>query len=152
MAHWQDISDRLLPRAGRFFLTDRNRGNKRHNKINDSSATRALRVLSAGMMAGMTSPARPWFRLTTSNPQLDESAPVKMWLADVTRVMQMVFARSNTYRALHSMYEELGAFGTASSIVVPDYDNIIHHHTLTVGEYAIATDSKGRTTDRKSVV
>lgn len=144
MAHWQDISDRLLPRAGRFFLTDRNRGNKRHNKINDSSATRALRVLSAGMMAGMTSPARPWFRLTTSNPQLDESAPVKMWLADVTRVMQMVFARSNTYRALHSMYEELGAFGTASSIVVPDYDNIIHHHTLTAGEYAIATDSKGR--------
>lgn len=144
MAHWQDISDRLLPRAGRFFLTDRNRGNKRHNKINDSSATRALRVLSAGMMAGMTSPARPWFRLTTSNPQLDESASVKMWLADVTRVMQMVFARSNTYRALHSMYEELGAFGTASSIVVPDYDNIIHHHTLTAGEYAIATDSKGR--------
>lgn len=144
MAHWQEISDFLLPRSGRFFVDDRNRGGKRHNTIYDSTGTRALRVLAAGMMAGMTSPARPWFRLTTSVPDLDESAAVKAWLADVTRLMQMVFAKSNTYRALHSMYEELGAFGTACSIVLPDYDAVIHNHTLTAGEYALATDSKGR--------
>lgn len=141
--HWREISEYLLPRSGRYFLTDRNRGERRHNAIYDSTGTRALRVLAAGMMAGMTSPARPWFRLTTSVPELDESAAVKAWLADVTRLMQMVFAKSNTYRALHSMYEELGAFGTASSIVMPDFDNVIHHNTLTAGEYAIATDHRG---------
>ena len=64
----------------------------------------------------MTSPARPWFRLTTSDPELDESAAVKLWLSDVQRLMLMVFSRSNTYRALHSVYEELGAFGTAANI------------------------------------
>ncbi|GAB3190757.1 portal protein [Hydrogenophaga aquatica] len=144
MTHWKEISDYLLPRSGRFFVDDRNRGDKRHNNIYDSTGTRALRVLAAGMMAGMTSPARPWFRLTTSVPELDESAAVKAWLADVTRLMQMVFAKSNTYRALHSMYEELGAFGTASSIVLPDFSTIIHHHTLTAGEYAMAADSRGR--------
>ena len=144
MAHWKEISDYLLPRSGRFFVDDRNRGNKRHNAIHDNTGTRALRVLAAGMMAGMTSPARPWFRLTTSIPELDESAAVKAWLADVTRLMQMVFAKSNTYRALHSMYEELGAFGTASTIVLPDFKNVIHHYTLTAGEYAIATDSQGK--------
>lgn len=143
MDHWRDISEYLLPRSGRYFLTDRNRGERRHNSIYDSTGTRALRVLAAGMMAGMTSPARPWFRLTTSIPELDESAAVKVWLADVTRLMQMVFAKSNTYRALHSIYEELGAFGTASSVVLPDFDRVIHHHTLTAGEYAIATDHKG---------
>lgn len=144
MAHWKEISDYLLPRSGRFFVDDRNRGDKRHNNIYDSTGTRALRVLAAGMMAGMTSPARPWFRLTTSDPQLDESAAVKAWLADVTRLMQMVFAKSNTYLALHTIYEELGAFGTASTIVLPDFDNVIHQHPLTVGEYAIATDYRGR--------
>lgn len=127
MAHWKEISDYLLPRSGRFFVDDRNRGDKRHNNIYDSTGTRALRVLAAGMMAGMTSPARPWFRLTTSDPQLDESAAVKAWLADVTRLMQMVFAKSNTYRALHSMYEELGAFGTAGTIVLADFNSVIHH-------------------------
>lgn len=144
VSHWQDISDYLLPRAGRFFTSDRNKGEKRQNNIYDSTGTRALRVLAAGMMAGMTSPARPWFRLTTSVPELDESAAVKAWLADVTRIMQMIFSKSNTYRALHGMYEELGAFGTASSIVLPDYRNVIHHYTLTTGEFSIATDHRGQ--------
>jgi hypothetical protein len=144
IAHWKEISGYLLPRSGRFFTEDRNRGEKKHNTIYDNTGTRALRVLAAGMMAGMTSPARPWFRLTTSVPELDESAAVKAWLADTTRLMQMVFAKSNTYRALHSMYEELGAFGTASSIVLADFDSVIHHYTLTVGEYAVAANSRGR--------
>lgn len=146
MSHWKEISDLLLPRAGRYFLDDVNKGEKRHNQIYDNTGTRALRVLAAGMMAGMTSPARPWFRLTTSDPRLDESAAVKQWLAEVQRIMQMVFAKSNTYRALHSMYEELGAFGTASSIVLDDFDSVIHHHVLTTGEFCIATDHKGNVT------
>lgn len=141
--HWQEISDYLLPRSGKFFAQRSNRGDKRHNKIYDSTSTRALRVLAAGMMAGMTSPARPWFRLTTMDPELDESGAVKKWLADCTRLMQMVFAKSNTYRALHSMYEELGAFGTSANIVLPDFQGVIHNYPVTCGEYAIATDYKG---------
>lgn len=143
-SHWREISDYLLPRAGRFFTSDRNRGERRHNNIYDSTGTRALRILAAGMMAGMTSPARPWFRLTTSDPELDESSGVKTWLAEVQRLMLMVFSKSNTYRALHSMYEELGAFGTGASIILPDYNDVIRHYPLTVGEYAIATDYRGQ--------
>jgi len=143
IGHWQEISDHLLPRSGRFFTTDHNRGTKRHNNIYDNTGTRALRILAAGMMAGMTSPARPWFRLTTSIADLDETAAVKSWLADVTRLMQMVFAKSNTYRALHSMYEELGAFGTASSVVLANFDTVIHQYVLTAGQYAVAVDNYG---------
>jgi hypothetical protein len=143
ISHWTEISNNVLPRSGRFFISDRNRGERRHNTIYDNTGTRALRTLAAGMMAGMTSPARPWFRLTTSDPDLDESTGVKLWLAEVTRLMQMVFAKSNTYRALHACYEELGAFGTASTIVLPDFGNVIHHYPLTAGEYAIATDHRG---------
>ncbi|MDZ4056821.1 MAG: portal protein [Polynucleobacter sp.] len=142
--HWREISDYLLPRSGRFFVSDRNKGTRRHNNIYDSTGTRSLRVLAAGMMAGMTSPARPWFRLSTSNPDLDESAPVKQWLSDVTRMMLMVFSRGNTYRSLHSMYEELGGFGTGASLVMPDFKSVIHHSTLTTGEYAIATNYRGQ--------
>lgn len=141
--HWREISDYLLPRSGRFFTKKVNDGGKRHNNIYDNTATRSLRVLSAGMMAGMTSPARPWFRLATADLDMMKSDSVKLWLNQVTRQMLNVFSRSNTYRALHSMYEELGAFGTASSIVLPDFQNVIHHHSLTIGEYAIATDSRG---------
>ena len=144
MAHWREISDYLLPRSGRYFAQDRNRGEKKHNNIYDSTGTMALRILAAGMMSNMTSPARPWFRLITNDPKLNESQAVKTWLADTEREMQMVFNKSNTYRALHSLYEELGAYGSAATVVLPDADNVIHFHVLTVGEYAIATDHRGR--------
>lgn len=144
LAHWQEITSYLLPRNGRYFREDRNRGNRRHNNIYDNTGTRALRTLGAGMMAGATSPARAWFRLATPNPELNSYQPVKLWLDDVTKRMQLVFQKSNTYRSLHMMYEELGAFGTAASIVLPDYDRVIHHYPLTVGEYCISTDAQGR--------
>ena len=143
-AHWQEITNYLLPRSGRYFVQDRDKGWRRHNNIYDNTGTRALRVLGAGMMAGATSPARPWFRLGTADPELNSYQPVKLWLADVTQRMQMVFQRSNTYRTLHQMYEELGAFGTASSIVLPDYQNVIHHYPVTIGEFCIAQDYQGK--------
>lgn len=143
LPHWREISTALLPRNGRFLATDRNRGERKHNAIYDSTGTRALRTMAAGMMVGLSSPARPWFRLTTADPSLDEAASVKTWLAEVTRLLLMVFARSNTNRALHAMYEELGAFGTAASVVQDDFDAVIHHHVQTAGEFAIATDARG---------
>ena len=52
--------------------------------IYDSTATRALRVLAAGIMSGMTSPSRPWFRLTVSDDKLMDRQAVKLWLSQVT--------------------------------------------------------------------
>jgi len=143
LSHWKEISDYMLPRSGRFFIQDRDKGWRRHNNIYDSTGTRALRVLAAGMMSGMTSPARPWFRLGVSDPDLMKSPAVKVWLHQNTQMMLRIFAKGNTYRALHSMYEELGAYGTASSIVMDDYDDVIRHYPLTCGEYALATDYRG---------
>lgn len=142
-AHWQEITNYLMPRNGRFFVQDRNRGDRRHNNIYDSTGTRSLRVLGAGMMAGATSPARPWFKLATADPELNKYDPVEKWLFDVTQRMQTVFQKSNTYRTLHGIYEELGAFGTAMSILLPNNERVIHHYPVTVGEFAIATNYQG---------
>ena len=140
--HYKELSDHFLPRTGRFFNDEVNRGDKRWNSIYDSSGTRALRTLSAGMMSGMTSPARPWFRLAIPDTEMMEYTPVKVWLNEVTKRMRDTFARSNTYRSLSTMYEELGLYGTAASVVVSDFNTVIRHHTLTAGEYAFATDNR----------
>jgi len=142
--HWQEVSTYLLPWSGRYFRQDRDKGQRRNNQIYDNTAIRALRTLGAGLMEGATSPARPWFRLGTHDPELNEAQPVKLWLAEVAQRMHAVFQKSNTYRALHQVYEELGAFGTAASIVLPDFNTVIHHYPLTIGEYAIAADWQGR--------
>jgi hypothetical protein len=145
LTDYRDLVDYVAPLSGRFFYTDANKGNKvqRQKKVFDTTAKRSLNVLAAGLMAGMTSPARPWFRLGLADKQLMEQHDVKEWLQVVTDTMREVFARSNTYRALHQVYLELGAFGTACSVLMPDFDNIIHHFPLTVGEYCFATNDKG---------
>jgi hypothetical protein len=145
ISHWQEISTYLLPRSGRFLGTgQQNNGRRVHNNIYDNTGTRALKIMAAGLMSGATSPARPWFRLQTADKDLNQLQSVRVWLDDVTQRVLDVFAKSNTYRVLHQNYLELGAFGTAGSVVLPNYDTVIHQHPLTIGEYAIATDAQDK--------
>ena len=142
-SHWREIAQHQMPRAGRFIETDANRGGKKHQNIYDNTAIFAHRTLAAGMMSGMTSPARPWFRLGLSDKDLMEYAPVRDWLFQTAEIMRAVFSASNTYNALHQCYEELGAFGTWADFVQPDFENVVHHYPMTIGEYALAINDKG---------
>lgn len=142
--HWKEITDYLLPWSGRYFTTDRNKGNKRGGSVYDNTATRALRTLASGLMAGATSPARPWFKLAAPDPDLNNYHAVKLWLEDVQQRMSRVFQRTNVYRALHTMYEELGSFGTACSIILPDPQKVIHLYPVTVGEFCISQDAQSK--------
>lgn len=144
--HWAEITKYLTPRQGRYFVQDRDKGNRRNQNIYDNTPTRALKTLASGLMSGATSPARPWFRLGTSNPELDALQPVKLWLDEVTQLCFRVMAHSNTYLALQQIYEELGAFGTGACVILPDFDDVIHCYPLTAGEYCIATDAQGDVT------
>ena len=141
--HWQELSTYLLPRNGRYFQQDRDRGQRKHNNIYDNTGTRALRTLGAGLMSGLTSPARPWFRLGVEDTDLMASQPVKVWLDQVRNKMLAIFAKSNTYLSLHSIYEDLGCFGTSASILMDDYQDVITHYTSPNGEYCLGTDYRG---------
>ena len=94
------------------------------------------------MMAGITSPARPWFRLAPPTPELNEVGAVKEWLHDVEVAMRDVFNQSNIYNALHATYSELGTFGVASLGVFEDFENVIWTKPYTVGSYMLAMNGK----------
>lgn len=145
-SHAQDIADFLLPRAVRFTESDRNKGGAdAYNSIIDETGTLAHGVLEAGLMAGLTSPARPWVKLATPDRDLMEYAPVKAWLSKVTLKMLQIFAKSNTYRAFRTCYGQVGAFGVAADIVVDNFDNVLHNYPLAFGSYAIGLNHLGQT-------
>ena len=125
---YKEITTYLIPRLGRFnWQGERDRSANKaslYRQILDSAGGRAHRVCSAGLMAGMSSPARPWFRLTLSDKELIEYAPVKLWLKDSAEALRDIFTRTNTYRALHSMYDELVAFGTGVDIMEDDTEAV----------------------------
>lgn len=140
ISHWRDIADYVVPRRPRFTVSDVNKGDRRNQKIIDSTATLALRTLRSGMMSGITSPARPWFRLTTPDPDLSEFGSVKSWLDLVTRRMSTVFLRSNLYNVLPVVYADLGAFGTGCMYVEENAENGIHAYPFPIGSYCIANN------------
>lgn len=142
-AEWRNLRDYIAPECGTFSAHETKK-DERWEKILDPTASDACDTLAAGMLGGMTSPARPWFQLTTSDAELDELQEVKQWLSDVTEVMHLIFAKSNVYEALHSAYFELGVFGTACLVAAPSSRSVIHLHHLTIGEYYIASDHEGR--------
>ena len=145
LTHWQDLSDVILPRRGRALINgqlDSSRGGKRNQRIIDSTGTIAARICASGLMSGVTSPARPWFRLSLPDPKLADYAPVKLWLDEVRKRMLRVMAKSNFYNAFATLYEELAVFGTAVNLVLEDERDVIRCYPLTVGDYLIAQDHR----------
>jgi hypothetical protein len=141
-SHWRDLANFILPRRQRFQLTDTNRGERVNRDIIDSTATFAVRTLRAGMMGGVTSPARPWFRLTTPDPGLAELDPVKDWLALVTRRMGDVFLKSNLYDSLPILYGDMAVFGTAAVMIEEDFRDVIRTYPFAIGSYFIAQNDR----------
>jgi hypothetical protein len=142
--HWMEISDYLIPRRGRFLFTSMDdRGKKRTTKIIDSTGTQALRTMAAGMMSGMTSPARPWFRFATPDEDLMDQHAVKTWLADVERTIRSILQKSNFYNSAFTVYSELGAFGTAPLYRQKNFNSVIRFRPFTAGEYVIAENDQG---------
>lgn len=142
---WREIARFLAPKRGRFDDAEpHERGGRDDTEIYKMTPARALRTFSAGLHSGVTNPSRPWMRLTPGDPDRKEDARVRAWLDDVEKILYRIFARSNLYHVLPSLYTEFGGFGTGAMIVEEDYDTVIRCRPFTVGEYALAQDAAGR--------
>lgn len=108
--NFREIAQMISPQAGRFIESDVNRGDNRYHHIYDETGIHNLRTATAGLMAGMTNPARPWIRLKTSDPGLNKFARTKIYLDECTKIILNIFAQSNVYPALQASYRELIAF------------------------------------------
>ncbi|ELY3977881.1 portal protein [Cronobacter sakazakii] len=140
--HWRELSDFIIPRGSRFLTSEANRGDRRNNKIVDPTATMANRTLSSGMMSGITSPARPWFKLATPDPEMMDYGPVKLWLETVQNRMNDMFNKSNLYQSLPIIYSSLGTFGTGALAVLEDDEDVIRTMPFPVGSYYIANSPR----------
>lgn len=138
----RELSDYHLAHRGRFLVSDRNKGHKRNTKQINNTSRLAARTLPSGMMSGITSPARPWFRLGSGDTELDDIASVKLWLHEVQTIMYKIFSASNLYNSLHQIYSELGVFGTAAMGIFKDFDNVIWCRPYTIGSYYLGLNGK----------
>jgi hypothetical protein len=163
---WKDCADFILPWRTKFLHREGTQGNRgrrgsrrgrstsyggdRANEllVNDerinSTATMAVRLGAAGMMQGFTSPARPWFRLTTSDPELAENPAVSKWLWDVEARIRSQMQRSNIYQTLPAVYESMLTFGPAAMHLDEDPQTVLRSYMWPIGSYRLALDDTNR--------
>ena len=140
---WRDIRDYILPDYGNFNGDEATSGSKRYRRVIDSTAIEAADILSSGLYSGVSSPSRPWLRLTTLDPDLDSVPEVKEWMTKVQNIMLMIFAKSGIYSHLQQAYVELPVFGQACVISRPHEDRVVNLQNVTVGEYCFSEDDFG---------
>lgn len=141
--HWRELSDFINPRGSRFLTSDVNRDDNRNNRIVDPTGSMAARTLASGMMSGITSPARPWFRLATPDPDMMDYGPVKAWLESVQRRMNDMFNKSNLYQNLPQLYSSLGVYSTGAMAVLDDDQDIIRTQMFPIGSYHLSNSARG---------
>lgn len=140
---WRDLGEHILPRRLRWISKPGYRNNKLYGSIVDGTATLAFRTLASGMMMGITSPSRIWFRYVTQDRDLMEDGSVKKWLSVVQNRQMQVLQASNIYRVLHTCYEDLGVFGTAVAMILRDFDDVIRGYNVPIGLFWLATGPDG---------
>lgn len=141
---WQEQAQYLAPYRLQYVQSDHNRGQRLDHKIIDSTASLAIRTCKAGMMSGITTPARPWFGVIAEDPDLGAWEPVKDYLWQCTQRLRAIFSGSNLYTKLPTLYEDLIVFGTGNLGEVEDDEEMVRFTTAPPGTYWIATDERER--------
>lgn len=142
---WKDVKRWGNPTRGFFEGQDPKQARKiNHREHINNTLIRALRTATAGLHSGLTSPSRPWFRLTVGDPDLAEDNQVRMWLDAVETRIYSILNMSNIYKALPMMYAELLQFGVVAAPLEEDYESVIYAKVLTCGQYYLGVDDKGQ--------
>lgn len=143
---WQTIADYFNPKRIRMSREQRNQGGRRDQKIINSEGRFAARTLASGMHAGLTSPARPWMKLTVPDQNLAKFKPVAIWLREVTERMLTVFAVSNLYNILPIVYGDMGLYATGLISILDDRKDLFRCYSYPVGSYWLGLDGRGLVT------
>lgn len=147
--NWNNLAEYILPRRS-IWLTqstggmptpnNMTRGRQINNAIKDPTATFAARVCAAGLMSGLASVSRPWFKISPSMKGVELQADGRTYLDEVESRIYAVLAGSNFYNAFAQECEDLVVFGTGPNIIYEDEKDVIRCYNPAIGEYFLSVD------------
>lgn len=151
--NWANLAQYILPRrsiwltqstGGQPSPNNMTRGRQINNAIKDPTATYATRVCAAGLMSGLASPSRPWFKVNTVMKNVELDSEGRAWMDAIEARLYTVLAGSNFYNAFAQECEDEVVFGTAPSIIYEDEKDLIRCYNPAIGEYYLASNAANR--------
>ena len=151
--NWSDLAEFILPRRSTWLTqnsggtpspNNMNRGREINQSIIDPTATYAARVCSGGLVSGLASPSRPWFKVGPAIDRKDLDTDARIWLDRTEEVLYAVIAATNFYDSFAQECEDVLIFGTAPSIIYEDEADIFRCYNPCIGEYFLSNGATGR--------
>jgi hypothetical protein len=137
---WQDCADYSLPNYD--VSVRRSPGQKRTQKLYDSTAVHAAELLAASLQANLTSMAARWFSLVPRDQDAVKSVAIMSWLEDCANRMYSALQSSNFATEIHEAFTELTIFGT-TCILCEQAPSGVVFKTYPVSYYAIDENEYG---------
>ena len=153
MQNWSDLAEFILPRRS-IWLTQSSggmptpnnmlRGREINKSIVDPTATYAARICSGGLVSGLVSPSRPWFKMMAAIGHKELDTDARKWMDETEDRLYKILAASNFYESEAQEKEDVVVYGTAPVIIYEDKRDIFHCYNPCVGEYFLASDGSNR--------
>jgi len=143
-SHWQEIADLVLPRQGDITV-HRHPGEKKQEKIFDSTAALALERFAAAVQSYVAPQGSKWHGLRALPEELNEDDNVREYF-DLLR--DKVFTHrlapfANFYSQLHEVLMSLGAFGTGV-LYIGEQKRGLRYRAIPLAEAYIGENAVGQ--------
>jgi hypothetical protein len=143
-AHFRELGKNFQPRRSRW---SENKGHKSEANVNkyilNGRPRYDHRTMQSGMHSGITSPARPWFRLLAKNKELRQRPEVKEHFHQAEIEIRQLLQSSGMYTMLHTLWGDLGLYGYDAAIMEDDIVHGLYGQAMVPGEAWIGVNGRG---------
>jgi hypothetical protein len=150
---FRDVRDYIRPRKQGVDSSTTISGERHTNKLFDSSAPEASRLMAMSMQNALVPQSVVWFGLGIPAghqlSQLNRDPAVKRWFHDVTQKMFFSMHESNFYTAIGEAFLDFTSFGTINLLLEEDdsysenFGGLVFT-SIPTGQFCFAEDKRGQ--------
>ena len=143
-SYWHDIARYIVPNKDDVFeFQNRAKGDRKFNKLYDSSAVHFNELLANTLHSMLTNPSQVWMEFNARDKAINAVPEVRKYLQAVAELVIQVLNGSNFQPQVHENYMDLGSFGTAVLGVFEDEDTVVRFDSKPIYHFYIEENSKG---------
>jgi len=141
-SQWEEIAERILPRQ-MGFIGDRTRGEKRMEKVFDSTPIIALGRFSSVMDSLQTPRQSIWHYVQSNDPAINRDFSVRTWFEEVRRVLflERYQPKANFTGQNSERWTDMGAFGNGT--LFTDWDKGLRYRHIALKDLFFLENHQG---------
>lgn len=150
---FRDVRDYIRPRKQQIDSGSHINGERHTNKMFDSSAPEASRIMAMSMQQALVPQSTVWFGLSipAGHPlyALNKEPSVKRWFNDVTQKMFYSMHESNFYTAIGEAFLDFTSFGTIN-LLLEENDDVeknfggLAFTSIPTGQFVFSENKRGK--------